>query len=91
MLGNAGNLHFADQNTVIIQRGFPSDGAPVIVTNTSAISFNGGQLPYGVAGPTGREVEIDRSTYLVNWFSIMTNLISGGQRLFSNQRTFSSN
>ena len=70
-MDSAGNLYVADSSSYTIRRGFPANGAPVILTNGTSLAFSDSLFGFNITAAAGQPVVLDASTDLVNWLSIL--------------------
>jgi sugar lactone lactonase YvrE len=80
---SAGNLYVADFASSTIRRGFPANGAPVILTWEPGFGFASGGFGFDLTGAPGQTVAVDISTDLLNWQPIWTNNIGAAALPFT--------
>jgi sugar lactone lactonase YvrE len=85
----SGNLYVADFKNCTIRRGFPANGAPLIVNASVNSSFMNGQFGFNVAGPAGQPVIVQISTNMKDWACAWTNTIGSGALPFVDQQSSS--
>jgi len=84
---NAGDLYVADSQGDTIRRGFLANGAPVVLTNGTGLTFSNGFFGFDVTAATGQTVVVDGSSDLVTWLPIGTNTIGPGIVPFIDSRS----